>query len=70
MSKGYFAIKPVVFHSKEQKDKFLNENSEYIHIPKKILRDVLKRYEDKNLLCKSCDNKHTFGSIQWTKLEK
>ena len=63
MSRGYYSIKLIVHHSHDEKKEFLNKNSDYIHISKKILENLLKSYSDKNILCESCKAFHLFGRI-------
>ena len=69
MSKGYFVVKPLVFHNQEFKDKFLIDNPEYIHISRKDIMSLFKRYENKEINCNSCSEKHIVGKIEWSKLK-
>lgn len=69
MSKGYFVMKTMVFHNQEAKEKFLSENSDYIHVRRSDVTKLYKAYEDKEVECKSCGGIHIIGKIQWTKLK-
>lgn len=69
MSRGYFVVKPVVFHNQESKDNFLAKNPDYIHIGRKDIMQLFKRYENKDIQCESCVSIHTVGKIQWSKFE-
>jgi len=67
MSKGYFVIKPIVFHNQQSKEQFLIENQDYLHFSRKDIMQLYKRFENKEIECKSCNQKHIVGKIQWSK---
>ena len=69
MSKGYYAIKTIVFHNQQKKQEFLLNNPDYVSITRKILREAIKYEEEKELTCANCEEKHKFGKIQWSKLK-
>jgi len=69
MSKGYFVMKAIVFHNQESKERFLEANPDYIHIARKEIMKLFKPYENKEIDCNSCNQKHIIGRIEWSKLK-
>ena len=63
MRKGYFATKIVVFHSRDEKNNFLNENDEYFDIPRRTASKILDQYEDNDVFCFTCKEKHRSGLL-------
>jgi hypothetical protein len=53
MAGKYYAAYIVQFHNHDNKEQHLSEN-DLIHIPKKVVNDLLKPYDQRTIYCVDC----------------